>query len=219
MESPVPSAVVRPAISLGKMLWRKLFPPKVGYTMAPSNLLEVISPGTCRAKVEEILGAPHCDTRGGAAYRFANALLQLEYADDAVELVCLATLRTRWPNRFDVFPLGLKLGVVTFKDLFNAHPKDPTHLFIDNSSKFFVHWRSYYFGHPGRYFHFAFGSIAAATYPALDVPEVDSNTLNDGSNRQPRTAALSKPEEVRCNVVCIGRTEHETFPFSWQLFT
>ncbi len=217
MPVPMPSSIVKPTINVVQFLWKKFFPPKLGYRMAPKNLLEVIGPTTSRRKVEELLGAPHYMTEQISAYRFANALLQVQYDGDSVFVVCLASLSLRWPNRFTVFPLPFVLGKTTVQDLYEASPEDPKSLLLEFSTKFFVQWRSYYFGFPGRYFYYTFGVMEAATYPALSPPPIETEKCED--EQDTNLVRVKNPNSTRFNVVCISRAEIEAFPLDWSNFS
>lgn len=188
-----------------KYALKRWFPPKIGFALIPSNILEVIHPYTNQGKVVELLGAPHHKDRNQVTYRFSNAFLQILYDETgAVDTVTVAALRTRWPNRTNIHPLSFKLNKNTMADVSEARPMV---LKRDGSSKFNVYWRSEYFGFPGSYNYFSFGVIEAATWPGLTMPPSVEYSWDD--------SILQRPEKVRFNIVAVSRDEPEFFPFTW----
>ncbi|MFC4278473.1 hypothetical protein [Achromobacter aloeverae] len=204
------------SVTLFQLVYRRIVPPKFGYRIAPSDILEVISPFTYLGKVIELLGQPHqtFDTDEGRvlAYRFRNALLQINVKMESVVSVALVSLRLRWPNRFKVFPLGLQLGRDTFESVYKIKGETSRRFRTDNSSKFFTYSQKTWFGFPGRYFNFHFAAMEAATYPPIRMPEVKFERVEDFYS----TLLEAK---AKFNAVAITRDEDETFPFSWEYFS
>lgn len=217
----IETAILGAAARAGGILkfgWRKLFPPKLGYPLAPSNLLEVITPFVYREKVLEVLGQPHSFYNNTAGYRFGNALLQVNYDNDTVESVVLVATRLWWPNRFRVFPLNLKIGASSFADACELAPDGTIKMQIDNSSKFYTRWKREYFGFGGRYMNYSFAMIEAATYPMVVMPKGD---VDFGPEPEPeaRRDTLRNPKQTRFNAVMVSRSENESFDFSWSIFS
>jgi hypothetical protein len=206
------------ANSLVKFAWRRFFPRKVGYPLAPSNILEVIGPYVYREKVIELLGQPHSSYGGTVGYRFANALLQVNYEGDAVYSVALVATSLRWPNRFQVFPLEIKIGSATFADVCTLDDDGTLALRADHSSKFYAHWRQEYFGFPGRYMHYGFAMLEAAVYPAVKRPEGNVE-FGAAIQDEARRNRLINPKETRFNAVVVSRSEEDHFQFTWSIFS
>ncbi|OMQ78005.1 hypothetical protein [Burkholderia pseudomallei] len=189
---------------------KRFFPPKVGYQLTPSNLLEVVRPFSNYRKALELLGEPHHVWNAQASYRFADSLLQIEHdANDVITAVTLATLKLRWPHRFRVHPLGFMLGKNTFRDVF---PEGEIALSHIGSSKFNIYSKTEYFGFPGSYLHFSFGIVEAATWPPL-LWQRDAEIVQNGEAR-----TLTNPERVKFNIVALTIDEPEFFPFTWSAF-
>ncbi|MFM0727655.1 hypothetical protein PQQ53_28685 [Paraburkholderia strydomiana] len=189
---------------------KRFFPPKVGYQLTPSNLLEVVRPFSNYGKVAELLGEPHHVWKAQASYRFADSLLQIERDDDnVITAVTLATLKPRWPHRFRVHPLEFVLGRDTFRDVF---PEGEIVLSHNGSSKFNIYSKTGYFGFPGSYLHFSFGIVEAATWPPLRWQR-DAEIVNSNEAR-----TLANPERVKFNIVSVTIDEPEFLPFTWSSF-
>ncbi|CAJ0817192.1 hypothetical protein LMG19087_03015 [Ralstonia wenshanensis] len=197
----------------------RYFPKRLSYQIAPPNILEVVSPYVHRDKVIELLGRPHRLEGNTSAYRFKNALLQIEYENDNAVTVTLASLQLRWPNRFEIFPLGLKMGSSTFGEV----SVDPECIAkVENSSKFFAYWTKEYFGFPGRYMNYYFGMIEAATHPPLKMPKGETEAVGEIDDFV-RFYKISKPSKTKFNIVCVSAVfvdEREIAPsFSWEFFS
>jgi len=210
--------VAKGAWAFAKFVWRKFFPSKVGYPLAPSNILEVIGPYIYREKVIELLGQPHSSYGGTVGYRFANALLQVNYEGDAVDSVVLVAISLRWPNRFRVFPLEFEIGSSTYAEVCTLNDDGTINLQVDHSSKFYTRWKQEYFGFPGRYMHYGFAMIEAAVYPAVKMPkgDIEHGMETEGEVRRDR---LINPGEARFNAVMVSRSEKEYFQFTWNVFS
>ena len=186
-------------------------PPKIGYQLAPSNILEVVRPYANRKKIVELLGHPHHEWRERASYRFDDALMQVIYDEsDMVDTVVLAALSLRWPHRFKVHPLNLKVGASTFYD---ACESDSVELRQDQSSKFTTFWIERDFGFPGNNHSFSFALVGAATYPPLDWGHRRSFPDWEGERWM-----MKDTRAVKFNAIAISRKEGELFPFSWEAF-
>ncbi|WP_250519630.1 hypothetical protein [Caballeronia sp. NCTM1] len=209
------SKAVGPIKATVQYFWRKWFPPKLGYRMAPSNLLEVICPYVYEGKVLEVLGQPHERHDERSAYRFVNALLQIDYEGESVKRVALVSLRLRWPNRFRVFPLAHKLGEATFADACERSGKREIELRTDFSSKFFCLWNERFYGYPGRYLYYSFALLSAATYPVIEMPAADYEAIDAGHIER---GARLLTETAKFNAVMISRDEGENFSFDFTLF-
>lgn len=202
--------------SLLTMVYRRFFPTKYGYKVAPTNILEVISPFTYEGKVFEILGQPHAKQirpdMTCLAYRFTNALLQVNVVDDYVDSVSLVSLNLRWPNRFTIFPLNLKLGKHKFADALRMAGETSDVLSLDASTKFYIGSCKCYYGFPGRYRYYHFASVSAACFPPIPEPATDIERLSDSEGR------LKNLSTAAFNGVAICRRENDHFPFEWSYF-
>lgn len=196
---------------------KKWWPPKFGYKLAHSNILEIIGPYVPKEKVIEILGHPHRVENGSVGYRFANALLQINYKDDWIESVAIVSLKMRWPNRLTVFPFDFKIGATTFEEIreYGEMEKSPMKMEVDFSSKFYCLSYESYFGHPGRYFHYNFALFSGATYPQVNVPEAKYRSRDEHDFYGPVDLLDTS---AKFNGVCISINEKEGFQFSFQLF-
>jgi len=211
----IASKAINPAKDLVLYLKKKWFPPKIGYQMAPSNILEIIGPYVHHKKVEELLGFPHEIQSGRAAYRFANALLQINYDGDSIKSVTLVTLRLRWPNRFRIFPFDYEIGKSKFSDIFETSSQGAIDCKLDYSSKFFCLWKQEYFGHPGRYFYYSFSLLSAATYPTIEMPEATYEAITqDHIELGVRLTTI----DSKFNAITISTDEEELFGFDFTLF-
>ncbi|KPC52009.1 hypothetical protein [Amantichitinum ursilacus] len=192
-------------------LRKKLWPPKIGYQLAPSNLLEVVRPYAYKGKIKELLGEPHHKAAGVESYRFADALLQIMYEDDEdIRSVTFVGINPWWPHRFRIHPLSLTLNRSTFAD---GCGSDALELEKDQSSKFTLYWKTEYFGFPGNYLHFSFGLLEAATWPPTTW---DTRPQPDIAGTDMKWI-LRNPSSVRFNAIAITKKE-EGFPFIWSAF-
>lgn len=194
-------------------VYRRFFPKKYGYTVAPSNILEVIQPYTSKGKVLELLGRPHSADNVCDSYRFKNALLQIRYDDnESIDAVVLGSLSLRWPNRFRIFPLDYVLGATKYADV--RWSENDEMMSKEMSSKFFSVSRTSYFGFPGRYLYFTFSSISAATYPQLGIDVF----FHDRDNNESLEYCSPTPyADQRFNLVTISRND-DGMMFSWAEF-
>jgi hypothetical protein len=201
---------------LTSYIWRKWWPPKFGYKLAHSNVLEVIRPYVHKGKVIELLGQPHEVEHGRAGYRFSNALLQVNYEEDVVQSVALVSLKMRWPNRFKIFPLAFVMGSSTFAEVCQGiQGTIPIELQVNFSSKFFCVWGEQYFGNFGRYFYYSFALLSADTYPVVEMPHAIYEAIEPG---QIQNGAHLKSTDSRFNAIAISRNENDTFCFDFTLF-
>lgn len=196
--------------------WRKWWPPKYGYKMAHSNILQIIAPHVYKEKVIELIGQPHETGNGQAAYRFSNALLQVNYDGDSVESVTLVSLKMGWPNRFKIFPLNFILGKSTFLDAC-VPAQDQSHIELecDGSTKFMSLTNEQYFGNPGRYFYYSFALLEADTFPTVSMPDAQYQAKEEG---QIQNGAILLNAKVRFNAIGISTKEENGLNFSFQLF-
>ncbi|MGD1326119.1 hypothetical protein ACNHE5_14590 [Pandoraea pnomenusa] len=178
-----------------------------------------MSPYVYKGKIIEILGQPHSFHGDVAGYRFANALLQVNYENDAVVSVALVATRKWWPNRFRVFPFGWEIGSTSFAEVCEIGSNGTLRLRAENSSKFYTRWSQQYLGFPGRYLTYGFGMIEAATFPAPQMPkgEVEFGEWDEASDI--RYDTLLTPKTTRFNAVMISTAEVEFFPFTWSIFS
>jgi hypothetical protein len=197
--------------SIIQYTWKWAHPPKIGFRLAPPNLLEVVRPYAYRGRVLEELGEPHHVWRGASedSYRFSDALLQIRYSkDDYIDSVTLVALTLRWPHRFTIHPLTFKLGRENYEKVCRDIPVVVSR---DFSSKFMTYWKTEYFGFPGSYLHFSFASISAATWPPVKATGVEVEERKDD-------VFLLKNANIKFNAVAISIDAPEVFPFTWSSF-
>ncbi|CAB3764397.1 hypothetical protein [Paraburkholderia solisilvae] len=211
----VASKAIGPVKAAITYFWRKWFPPRLGYRMAPSNILEIIGPYVHEPKVIEVLGQPHERHNQSAAYRFANALLQVNYDGDFVESVALVSLRLTWPNRFQIFPFRFKLGSSRFSDTCEIDENGDLDLRVNFSTKFFCLWNTQYFGHPGRYLYYSFALLEAATYPLVRMPKA---AYEAAERLHIERGAKLRTVDSKFNAVMVSTKEDELFAFDFTMF-
>jgi len=217
MLDPFAAPVAKHGVSLARMLYRRFFPPKYGHKVAPRNLLEVIGPHTYEGKVFEILGQPDghsaTDGRRVLAYRFSNALLQVDLVDHQVETVALAAPKLRWPNRFEVFPFGLRMGRDSYGDIFALAPEDEPRLFQHEfGARHSLFSKAFYFAYSGRYLNYHFACINAPTYPRIEYEPEGFEWDENGS-------PTLRDDMTKFNAVAITARDVAAFPFRWEHFT
>ncbi|QKY07708.1 hypothetical protein [Janthinobacterium lividum] len=196
--------------------WQKWWPPKYGYKMAHSNILEIIAPYVYKEKVIELLGQPHEADGNHAAYRFSNALLQVNYDGDFVESVALVSLKMGWPNRFRVFPLSFVLGRSTFEDACTPEEnQEHIELVSEGSTKFFSLVNEQYFGNPGRYFYYSFALLDADTYPPVSMPKTQYRAKEEDQMQNGATLLNSK---TKFNAIGISLKKDDGLCFYFQMF-
>lgn len=131
----------------------------------PKDVLSEIHPGTSLSRAREILGAPYRESEvwretgsmGGTSliYKFANLYVQIESLDDkTIDLVTIVKPSMRDRDLFDVYPLDFKLGQVKFGDVMSYCGK----LEVRTSSKDAEATLECYFGNPGNYRYYTFGT-------------------------------------------------------------
>ncbi|MBF6990778.1 hypothetical protein [Cupriavidus sp. IK-TO18] len=211
----IASRAVGPVKAAVLYFWRQWFPRRLGYQMAPKNILELIGPYVHRRKVIELLGHPHEYESGRAAYRFANALLQINYDGASVANVVLVSLRMAWPNRFEIFPFDFRLGASTFSDVCELQPNGNLEMKVDSSTKFYTLWKEEYFGHSGRYHSYYFALLSAAVFPGVEMPPADYDRCDTEPWDQ---AILRNPGRAKFNAVMISKDNDELFAFDFTMF-
>ncbi len=208
--------LIKPLQDVVMFFWRKWWPPKYGYKMANSNILQIIAPYVYKEKVIELLGQPHETDQVHAAYRFSNALLQVNYDGDSVESVALVSLKMAWPNRFRVFPLTYILGASTFGDVCSLEDgQQHIDLEWNGSSKFFSLVSEQYFGNPGRYFHYSFALLEADTFPAVLMPKAQYEAKEEGNIQK---GAILLDRKARFNAIGISSKKDDGLCFYFQMF-
>lgn len=195
---------------------KRWWPPKYGYRLAYSNILEVVKPYTYRPKVVELLGQPHECNGSRTGYRFSNAFLQVNYAEDSVESVALVLLRPRWPNRFKIHPMNLTLGASTFKDACSHDIQGGAlKMKVNNSSKFYCLWNEQYFGNRGRYLYYSFALLEADTFPTISMPPADYVAVDPGHVEH---GAVLQDSSRKFNAIWISRNEDDGMCIDFTLF-
>ena len=207
---------IKDAILFFKKKW---WPPKFGYGLAHSNILEIIGPYVPKDKVIELLGQPHRIQEKSCAYRFENALLQVNYDKDFdfVESVALVSVKMRWPNRLQIFPFDFTIGASSFEEIreYGEEAKSPIKMDVEFSSKYYCLSCECFYGHPGRYFYYNFALFAAATFPSVEMPEAKYESIDENEMYGP---AYLLSTDSKFNGVCISTKEGGGFAFSFQMF-
>lgn len=103
-------------------LWRYLVAtfrrPTIRLSRAPKNLLEHLKPAASQDYVHTLLGAPHQSVEQYWFYRFADALVQIEFWEDGgAKSIALGLVGKRKEHRFPIPNYKKLLGQLSMADV------------------------------------------------------------------------------------------------------
>jgi len=111
----VAGALVRPAWDYLVTTFHR---PSIRLRKAPKNLLDHLKPSTSRDRVRELLGPPHQEVESHWFYRFADALVQVEFwSGGGAKVIALGLVGKGKKHRFAVPICRKPLGQLTIADV------------------------------------------------------------------------------------------------------
>lgn len=165
--------------------WRAVKRPRIDEPRAPVNLFEHVQPHTPLSHVQDLFGAPHRNDKQWITYSFKDVFVQITTKDAAtIASVDVLLKKPRQFTTFRIYPLQYILGKITLADVLEKDVK----IKKENSSKFFCVYLDRYFGSPGKYFYYTFGTYSG---PGVHTPKFDWDHQKDGLLTDPRRISVN----------------------------
>lgn len=177
--------------------WRRVKRPRIDELRAPVNLFEHVQPHTSLSYVQDLFGTPHRTDKQWITYSFKDVLVQITTKDSTtIAGVDILLKRPRKFTTFRIYPLQYILGKITLADVLEKNIE----IKKENSSKFFCVYLDRYFGFPGKYFYYTFGTYFG---PGVRASKFDWD--------HQQNVLLTDPRRVRINWVGIGATDEKRY--------